>query len=216
MGNKMINSWSGYLPLAVFLTITAIGSILWVGGLMLIWLFSQVIGLRTDLWAMVEALSTAIAAIAVIGAGFFAYRELSEISSSRHMQVADKLFNELNSQENIEARRWVFLNLPENPKEGIKSITIEGQIAVKKVLNSLDHVAFLTQSGWIPDEIIMPWMHPMIMKSWNKLESYIIYERQRRNEPYYYEHAEELAERCRRWRESRLSENSVNWVDSAL
>jgi hypothetical protein len=87
---------------------------------------------------------------------------------------------------------------------------------MKKVLNSLDRVAFLTREGWIPDELIMPWMHPMIAKSWEKLEPYVMYERERRNEPYYYEHAGELAERCRKWRAKHLKETNTHWVNNAL
>jgi hypothetical protein len=79
-------------------------------------------------------------------------------------------------------------------------------------------VSFLTQSGWVPDELVMPWMHPMIAKSWEKLEPYVMYERKRRNEPYYYEHAARLAERCRQWRVKNLTieERKTKWVDNAL
>ena len=45
-------------------------------------------------------------------------------------------------------------------------MTPEGQAAVKRVLNSLDHIAFLTQAGWIPEAMIMPWINPMIVKAW--------------------------------------------------
>ena len=114
------------------------------------------------------------------------------------------------------ARRWVFQNLPADPQEGIRSLTPEGQEAVKQVLNSLDRVAFLTQAGWIPEDLIMPWMHPMIAKSWDKLEPYVEYEKQRRNEPYYYAHANELAVRCRAWREKHLEDAQVKWVKDAL
>ena len=106
--------------------------------------------------------------------------------------------------------------MPADPQEGVRSLTPEGQEAVKQVLNSLDRVAFLTQAGWIPEDLIMPWMHPMIAKSWDKLEPYVEYEKQRRNEPYYYEHASELAVRCRAWREKRLEDAQVKWVKDAL
>jgi hypothetical protein len=165
---------------------------------------------------MIEALSTAVAAAAVLSAGFVAYRELSEAASSRHMEVAERLFEELNSSENIQARRWVFQNLHDTPEEGAGALTEEGRAAIKQVLNSLDHVAFLTQAGWIPDEIIMPWMHPMIAKSWEKLEPFVKYERQRRNESYYYQNIDRLAERCSAWRLKNLPDIKVTWVDDAL
>ncbi|HSB02867.1 MAG TPA: DUF4760 domain-containing protein [Anaerolineales bacterium] len=166
--------------------------------------------------ALIESLSTAVAAAAVFGAGFIAYRELSEVANSRYMDIADRLFEELNSAENIEARRRVFQNLQKDPEKSLMKMNAKDREAMKKVLNSLDHVAFLTQSGWIPEELVMPWMHPMIAKSWEKLEAYVLYERQRRNEPYYYQYAGNLAEKCRKWRTAHLSETTTKWVDHAL
>jgi hypothetical protein len=107
----------------------------------------QTSGVNADLWALIEAISTAVAAAAVFSAGFVAYRELSEVARSRHMEIVDRLFAELNSPENIDARRWIFLNLPADPKEGLRSLTPEGRAAVKRVLNSLDRVAYLTLPG---------------------------------------------------------------------
>jgi hypothetical protein len=198
------------------LGLTAAGFAAWLGLLFLLWRLLDSFGVAADYWAMTEALSTAVAAAAVLGAGYIAYRELAEISSSRHMEVADRLFQELNSVENIAARRWIYQHLPDDPETSLPSLTIEGREAIKKVLNSLDRVAFLTQAGWIPDEIIMPWMHPMIAKSWEKLEPYVRYEIDRRNEPYYYQNTRHLAERCRLWREQNLEEVHVNWVERGL
>ena len=212
----MNGKWSGLSTLGIFLALTAGGFILWVAGLAVFWLALRAIGLPVNYWAMTEALSTAAAAATVIGAGFIAYRELGEIASSRHMEVADRLFVELNSPENIAARRWVFQHLPPDPAEGLRQMDDEGRANVKKVLNSLDRVAFLTQSGWIPEEVIMPWMHPMIAKSWEKLGPYVRYEQERRNEPYYYRHASELAARCLAWQARNLPGAGVNWVEGAL
>jgi hypothetical protein len=204
------------MTLAAFVGITVLGFLLWVPGLTLVWLILRTIGISFGLWAMIEALSTAVAAAAVLGGGFVAYRELSEIANTRYMEVADRLFKELNAPEQVAARRWVFQNLPDDPREGIAGLTPEAQAAVKLVLNSLDRVAFLTQAGWIPCATIMPWMHPMIAKSWSKLDPYVKYEQKRRNEPYYYEHAARLADRCRDWRADNLSEAEIVWLDDAL
>ena len=165
-----------------------------------------------------ESVSAAVAAAAVFGAAYFAYQELSEVANTRYMDIADRLFRELNSPENIEARRHIFQNLTTDPGQGLKRLKQADQDAMKNVLNSLDHVAFLTRPGWIPDDLIMPWMHPMIAKSWEKLEPYVLYERERRNEPYFYEHAEELAERCKKWRKKNLPEDKrkTKWVGDAL
>ncbi len=204
------------LTLLLFATITLVGFALWVGGLFVFWLMLSVFNIQTSLWTMIEALSTAVAAAAVLSAGFIAYRELSEAASSRHMDIADRLFQELNSPENIAARRYIYTCLPADPAQGIQALTPEAQAYVKQVLNSLDRVAFLTQAGWIPEEIVMPWMHPMIAKSWEKLEPYVRYERDRRHEPYYYRFVGELGERCRAWRQKQAIPADVSWVEKGL
>ena len=190
--------------------------VLWLGGIFLLWGLLQILGIQADLWAMTEALSTALGAAIVLAAGFLAYRELGEIAANRHLEVADRLFQELNSPENIEARRWVFQNLPPNPREGLASLTTEDRAHIKRVLNSLDHVAFLTQAGWIPEEMVMPWMNPMVVKAWIKLKPYVDYESERRQETSYYKNVRVLGERCIAWRQENLPDPEIVWLDNAL
>jgi hypothetical protein len=212
----MRKNWSEHKTLFLIVAVTALSFLAWIGLLYLLWLALQARGNPVDFWAMAESLSTAVAAAAVITAGFIAYRELSEISSSRNLEIIDRLFAELNSTENIEARRWIFQNLPEKPEEGLANLTSEGRTAVKRVLNSLDRVAFLTQPGWVDEGKVMPWMNPMIVKAWVKLRPYVVYERERRQEPDYYNTAQQLAERCLAWRAQHLPEAQTTWVENAL
>lgn len=202
----------------VFLGITILGCTLLVALSMGVWRVLGLLNQPVELMATIEAISTAVAAGAVFGAGYIAYRELSEVANTRYMDIADRLFGELNSPENVAARRRIFQNIKDNPEVGLRNLSQEDQDAMKMVLNSLDRVSFLTQSGWIPDELVMPWMHPMIAKSWEKLEPYVLYERKRRNEPFYYRYAGRLAERCNQWRAQNLNaeECKTKWVDNAL
>lgn len=200
----------------LIVSITLVGLILWLGSLLILQLILRLVGLPSDYFAIVEALSTAVTAAAVLGGGYLAYHELNEQAIIRYMQVADRLFEQLNSSENIAARRWIFQELPQDPEEGLASLSDEGRDAVKTVLNSLDRVAFLTQAGWIPDDMIMPWMNPMIVKVWVRLEPYVDFESQRRHEPDYYEQARELAQRCIAWREQHLPDAKITWLDDAL
>jgi hypothetical protein len=198
------------------IALSALGFIVWVVLLAGFWWFLRLWGVAPDLWSMIEALSTALAAAAVVSAGFVAYRELSEISNTRSLEVIDRLFDELNSTENIDARRWVFQNLPTDPEAGIPTLSTEERQKIKQVLNSLDRVAFLTQPGWIDEALVMPWMNPMVVKAWSKLEPYVDYERQRRKEPDYYQSARQLALRCQAWRKEHLPEAEITWVEDAL
>ncbi len=212
----MNTNWSRHLTLFIILGITAGGFVFWLSVLLFSWLGLRAVGTTTSFWIMTEALSTAVTAAAIFSAGFVAYRELTEVAHSRHMEVADRLLDELNSPENVEARRWVYHNLPDDPEKGVQSLTPEGQAAVKRVLNSLDRMAFLTQPDWIPEQMIMPWTNPVIVKVWIKLEPYVIYESQRRHEPDYYQYARKLAKRCQDWRAKNLPDAKITWVDHAL
>jgi hypothetical protein len=204
------------LNLVIIFILTTTAFFLWVVGLLFLWLVLRVLGIWVDYWAMTEALSTAVAAAAVLSAGFIAYRELKAQDISRYIEVADRLYSELNSPENIKARRWVFKNLSEEPEVGINSLDEEGRQAIKQVLNSLDRVAFLTREGWIPEEMVMPWMNPMIVKAWKKLEPYVDYESKRRHEPDYYQAAREIAQKCIRWRKANVTDAEITWLEDAL
>jgi hypothetical protein len=203
--------------LLLIFALTALGTLGWLVGLFIFWLLLRVFGGAPDFFSLTESFSTAVTAAAVLSAGFIAYRELNEGSYSRYIEVADRLFEELNSEENINARRWIYQHLPDDPQTGLKTIGEEGRTIIKKVLNSLDRVAFLTQKNWIPEKMIMPWMSPMVIKTWIKLEPYVNYESKRRSEPEYYRLARDLAGRCQTWQKKNNPESlSVHWLDDAL
>lgn len=211
-----MNKRSDWSTLVLFLVITIGVFVLWIGAMMGLGFVLHLANVASDFWAMTEALATAVAMSAVVGAGFIAYRELNENAKSRHLEVADRLFMELNAPENIQARRWVFQHLPADPVQGLVSLSNEGRDHVKKVLNSLDRVAFLTQQDWIPEDMVMPWMNPMIVKAWEKLQPYVDYECQRRQEPDYYRSVRQLAARCLAWRRQHLGDAPVTWLPDAL
>jgi hypothetical protein len=196
--------------------ITVISYLGWLGGLFLLWLFLPHNSITTEFWMMLGALSGALSPMILLGGTVLALRQLNEVAQSRHLGVADRLFEELNSPENIAARRWLFQHLPPEPTDGIATLSEEGRQALKRVLNSLDRVAFLTQAGWIPEDLIMPWLNPMIVKAWLKVAPYIDYECQRRSEPDYYQNVRQLAERSLAWRARHMPEAEITWLADAL
>ena len=196
--------------------ITLLAFLVWMFLLFCGWGFLRLLGRSTDFWAMTEALSTALAVATVIIAGFFAYRELDEAGRSRHLVVADRLFDELNSPQNVNARRWVIENLTQSPETGVQTLSEEGREAVKRVLNSLDRIAFLTQDDWIPDDLVLPWMNLMVIKVWRPLQFYAKHERERRNEPDYYVAIDGLAAKCEAWRQRNYPDVEYQMVDHAL
>ena len=203
--------------IGVMLLLTGLSFMLCFGLTVVVWKISPVfISEAPDFWTMVEAFSTILGAATVVSAGLIAVWQLREASSSRHIAVVDRLFDEMNSKENVDARRWVYQELPDDPSHGMQGLTEEGRDKVKTVLNTLDRVAFLTQRGWIPDEMTMPWLNLMVLKVWQKLGPYVDYESERRGEKDYYDGVRALAERCRRWRAKHFPGEEIIWMKDAL
>ncbi len=212
----MLANQSGRKVLGIILGVALSAFLLWMLLLYLGWQFLRMSNVVLDFWTMTEALSTALAAATVLGGGILAYLQLTETSRSRHIAVADQLFGELNSSESIAARRWIFQHLPEDPKTNMDTLSDESRAAIKTVLNSLDRAAFLTQAGWISEEMFLPWMNLMVIKAWERLGPYVLYERQRRDEPDYYQQVEQLARRCIAWRQREYPDHKHRWVKAAI
>jgi hypothetical protein len=214
---QMNRTGSPLLILVFYIALSAIGLLLWIGGVFVLWLVLGYFGWSYDFWIMLESLSTAIATTALLGAGLFAVTELSEAANTRHLDVVDRLLMELNSEENIEARRWLFTKMPNgDPGEVLEKLDDTGRKAIKRTLNSFDRVSFLTQPGWVPEKTVMPWLNPMIVKAWFKLAPFVEYERERRNEPDYYQRAEALAKKCIDWRVKNVQSDDPVWLEDAL
>jgi hypothetical protein len=62
----------------------------------------------------------------------------------------------------------------------------------------------------------MPWMNPMIVKAWIKLEPYVDFESKRRNEPDYYQAVRALSQRWVQWRKKHLPDAKITWFEDAL
>ena len=98
----------GMKTIGIFFVVTLAVFLLWGLCAFLIWRIFDSLALSDNFYVAIEALSTALAVATVFGAGYFAIQELSESSKTRYMEIADKLFNELNSEENIQARKLVY------------------------------------------------------------------------------------------------------------
>ncbi len=200
---------AGLLSLGVFsLSLLVIG---------LVWRFaSPTRAVEWDLWAMLESIASAGAFATVIGGGIVILAQLVETVDSRHLAVYNDVFQRMMRDEEIEARRWIYLKLPDDPEQGIASLSPEGQRHVKLVLNSFDHLGFLLKQEWITDEGIIEWVSPVVIKTWAKVGPYVEYEARRRGEPYYYGAAQHLARRCQEWWAKNRPGSGITWIEKAL
>jgi hypothetical protein len=74
--------WPRASVLLMILAATIAGFIALFGLTVCAWLLLLALGIPSNLWDMTQAVSTTVAAAAVFGAGFVAYRELGETPSS--------------------------------------------------------------------------------------------------------------------------------------
>jgi hypothetical protein len=196
---------------------TLIAFVGWVGLIVAVWLVFRLVGIRFDLWAAMEAISTAAAVAQIVGGGLVLLVQMNETVDSRNLDIYNNIFERLMSEENIAARRWIYINLPPDPKEGIAGLSEEGQKHVKLVLNSLDHLGFLITQDWVTSDAILKWVSPFVVKIWVKIGPYIDYEATRRGEPDYYEAVRDLAIRCVEWRRENVpGAEDITWLEDAL
>ncbi len=191
------------------------------GGAYLIRSLTIPTGSSADVWAILEAIATAAAFSVAVGGGLMVLAQLTEAVDSRNLTIFNDVFERLMSDRNIDARRWIYQNLPDNPGQGLASLSEEGRQNVKYVLNSFDHLGFLIQQDWVSGEAedaIVRWVSPFVVKTWEKLGPYIDYEVEHRpEEPDYYEAVRHLAEKCTAYRKALLRrEPKVTWRDDAL
>lgn len=198
---------------AIFISIVAF--FVWVALTAVIWFALHLFGADFDFWPMLEALSAALAVAQVFGGGAVALWQLRDSADSRNLGIYNDIFERLMSDESIESRRWIYVNLSEDPRSGIDGLSEAGQRHVKSILNSLDHLGFLLEQDWITGEgedAIIKWVSPFVVKCWARLEPYVEFEAERRHEPDYYDAVRKLAERCIEWRRINLPGARITWV----
>lgn len=217
--------WLKRMPaggIVIFATVLSIAICALLGvGAYLLWNGLRISDPNADLWAILEAIATAAAFSVAVGGGLMLLAQLTEAVDSRNLTIFNDIFERLASDRNIEARRWIYQNLPDNPGQGLASLSEEGRQTVKYVLNSFDHLGFLIQQDWVSGEAedaIVGWVSPFVTKTWEKLGPYIDYEvAQRPEEPDYYEAVRYLAEKCIAYRKTLLGRDpKTTWRDDAL
>jgi hypothetical protein len=212
----MIKKWARSHPLLTAIGIFMVVFLILTLGNLMVWLILRALGLALNLVSIISSFSSLVTTAAVFSAAYLAYGELAELSQGRHLEVADRLFDVLNSEESIAARRWIYQNLGNSLDYGKQDAFKNSQKYIKHTLNSLDRVAFITRFGYVSDDDIMPWMHPMVIKVWAKLKPFVLSERKRRGEPLYYKEAEKLAERTIAWCHKHNIPVEVTWIEDAL
>lgn len=201
------------LPVFIVLALVVILS-LTLGYLWVRWIFPTVIfysPIPTEDWAVLESLSSAAAFAFAVGAGIMVLMQLTEAVDSRNLDIYRDVYEKLMAEEEIEARRFIYQELPSpQDKEAIIQAVLyedddRARKYVKQVLNLVDYFGFLVEQDWVTADEVIGWMSPIVVKLWEKIGPVVEYECARRpEEPDYYEAAIKLARRCQEWRDRNL------------
>lgn len=171
-------------------------------GLYAIWGWGDMAKLDPNCWLALTAVSTLCSLGTLVATAVVLYHKLKDMSSSQEryrasqaLEVYADIFRLMMSDEQIEARRWIYRNLPKF-KGSFLDLTDDDRRNIKLVLNSLDYVGFLIKNDLHSSETIVDWCRPMVTKVWSKVGVYVEMESERRNDADYYSSARFLAFRC--------------------
>jgi hypothetical protein len=165
-------------------------------------------------WAVLEGLSSAAAFVFAVGAGIIVLMQLAETADSRNLDIYRDIYEKLMSEEEIEARRFIYQEIPTSQDKQVVIDAVlnndQARRRVKQVLNLIDYFGFLVEQDWVTADEVIGWMSPIVVKVWKKIEPAVEYERSLRpEEPDYYEAAIRLAKRCEEWRNRNLRDRQV-------
>lgn len=184
---------------------------------------ANVANLDPEKWAALEGLTSVAAFALAVGAGFMVLIEMAERTDSRNLDIYRDIYERLMSVEQIEARRYIYQNIPDSDdKQVMVNAILKNDAArkhVKLVLNSLDYFGFLVDQDWVTADEVIGWLSPIVVKVWVKIGPLVEHECAKRpEEPDYYEAARKLAKKCFHWRGKNLKsrEADITFDDERL
>jgi hypothetical protein len=166
-------------------------------------------------WDHLEGFTSLITLSLLLGGFVFAIREYYRQENQISFQIYESIHKKLTDPEEEAARRWIYeeINPPREDEDKEKWINkveqkihdpsgVEagelpiGRKSLKRILNSLDYFGFLTENYVSVKKPFLRWMSAPVAKMWERIETYVIYEKNERNEKDYYESAFYIGKLC--------------------
>ena len=120
---------AGWLGLATFL----VGSLItW-----MLWRALTMAGISDNAWNALGAVGTMAGFALTLAGALVILVQLNESIERRSMELFSTAFEQLSSEADVTARRWIFINLPDDVEEGLTMLETnpEGNAHDKRVLN---------------------------------------------------------------------------------
>ncbi|MBI2054160.1 MAG: hypothetical protein HYT36_02410 [Candidatus Staskawiczbacteria bacterium] len=136
-------------------------------------------------WEMITAVATSAYTLLFLAAIFIAYVQVALLIKNGNLQMIMTIFNELQTKELMDTRRYIYENLPENIKGIDKNQLILYVQKAEIVFIAFSRVGYLMQRGHIDEKPIIENYWYSIWKCWKKSKNLIIWAREQRGDQFY-------------------------------
>ncbi|MFZ2361603.1 MAG: hypothetical protein WA040_19845 [Anaerolineae bacterium] len=126
-----------------------------------------------DFWSTLSSAATILGFAVVIYTAVVALGQLKEMTRARHLEAMLQVYEMIGSEEARKHRRFIYTELESKPEE----LTPSERKHVEQVSVTFDRIGKLVESGLIPRDELLESHCEVIIRSWKKLEPYILYHR---------------------------------------
>ena len=160
---------------------------------------------HAESWTMLSVLSsywytliTAITLLAISGAAWSAFIQLSQSVKATKLQALNSIIDEISEEEIREVRRWV-LTKEEFPKcrSDVLTMPDDDRRKSRKLAVAYNRVAFFIKRGYLTHEEFSDLQGRELKLLWDKLSAVVYFVRIEENRPHYcqsFEYVERVAE----------------------
>lgn len=124
-------------------------------------------------WSIAASISTVCGFGVVIYTAIIALRQLKELTKARHLEAMVKIYEIIGSKEARELRRYIYTQLCSAPE----SMTDKDREVFEEVSVAFDRIGNLVKRGLVPKDELFATHSEIFIKTWQKLEPYVLYYR---------------------------------------
>lgn len=137
-----------------------------------------------------------IAAIFITVGVPIAIWQLIEMKRARFLEASHHLFAELDDNASRECRRFIYTELPSDPKKVNRTQLDKAE----NVWVCLNRIAIRVEKKLFPKSLALEMYSGTVIRCWKKLKNHIEYQRKLRNDEEYMKPFERFFEECKRYK----------------
>ena len=126
-----------------------------------------------EFWSILSSVATILGFVIVIYAAVVALGQLKEMTRARHLEAMLQVYEMIGSEEARKHRKFIYTELKSKPEE----LTPSEREHVEQVSVTFDRIGKLIESGLVPRDELLESHCEVIIRSWRRLEPYILYHR---------------------------------------